>query len=64
MEAFNKSRPLIGARGVGLAQGAIDLAIGFLPSLDKRVGDDVPHALQVCEMLFALEALDFFHTST
>lgn len=30
MEAFNKSRPLIGARGVGLAQGAIDLAIGFV----------------------------------
>lgn len=30
MEAFNKSRPLIGARGVGLAQGAIDLAIDFV----------------------------------
>jgi alkylation response protein AidB-like acyl-CoA dehydrogenase len=30
MEAFNKSRPLIGARGVGLAQGAIDLAIEFV----------------------------------
>ena len=26
MEAFNKSRPLIGARGVGLSQGAIDHA--------------------------------------
>ena len=26
METFNKSRPLIGARGVGLAQGAIDHA--------------------------------------
>lgn len=30
MEAFNKSRPLIGARGVGLSQGAIDLAIEFV----------------------------------
>jgi alkylation response protein AidB-like acyl-CoA dehydrogenase len=30
MEAFNKSRPLIGARGVGLAQGAIDLSIEFV----------------------------------
>uniref|UniRef100_UPI0039EF31D2 acyl-CoA dehydrogenase family protein n=1 Tax=Bordetella sputigena TaxID=1416810 RepID=UPI0039EF31D2 len=30
MEAFNASRPLIGARGVGLAQGALDHAIGFV----------------------------------
>jgi len=30
MEAFNQSRPIIGARGVGLAQGAMDLAIGFV----------------------------------
>lgn len=30
MEAFNASRPLIGARGVGLAQGAIDHAIEFI----------------------------------
>ncbi len=30
MEAFNASRPLIGARGVGLAQGAIDHATGFV----------------------------------
>lgn len=30
MEAFNKSRPLIGARGVGLAQGAIDHATAFI----------------------------------
>lgn len=29
MEAFNKSRPIIGARGVGLAQGAIDLAVRY-----------------------------------
>jgi len=30
MEAFNSSRPLIGARGVGLAQGAIDHAAAFI----------------------------------
>ena len=30
MEAFNKSRPIIGARGVGLAQGAMDLAVEFV----------------------------------
>jgi acyl-CoA dehydrogenase len=30
MEAFNKSRPLIGARGVGLSQGAIDHASAFI----------------------------------
>ena len=30
MEAFNKSRPLIGARGIGLAQGAIDHSIEFV----------------------------------
>ena len=30
MEAFNQSRPLIGARGVGLAQGAMDHAIDFV----------------------------------
>ncbi len=30
MEAFGISRPIIGARGVGLAQGALDLALGFV----------------------------------
>lgn len=30
MEAFNKSRPIIGARGVGLAQGALDLATNYV----------------------------------
>jgi acyl-CoA dehydrogenase len=30
MEAFNASRPTIAARGVGLAQGALDHAIDFL----------------------------------
>lgn len=30
MEAFSKSRPIIGARGVGLAQGATDLAVEYV----------------------------------
>ena len=30
MEAFNQARPIIGARGVGLAQGALDHAIDFV----------------------------------
>ena len=30
MEAFNISRPIIGARGVGLSQGAIDHALAFV----------------------------------
>ncbi|MDA8249873.1 MAG: acyl-CoA dehydrogenase family protein [Rhodospirillales bacterium] len=30
MEAFNQARPVIGARGVGLAQGAMDHAIAFI----------------------------------
>jgi hypothetical protein len=30
MEAFNQSRPIIAVRGVGLAQGAMDLALEFL----------------------------------
>jgi len=32
MEAFNQSRPIIGARGVGLAQGALDHALEFVES--------------------------------
>ncbi len=30
MDAFNQSRPIIAVRGVGLAQGAMDLALDFL----------------------------------
>ncbi|MEM7405414.1 MAG: acyl-CoA dehydrogenase family protein [Pseudomonadota bacterium] len=30
MEAFNQGRPIIAARGVGLAQGAMDLAVNFV----------------------------------
>ena len=34
MEAFNQSRPIIAARGVGLAQGATDLAARFVRDRD------------------------------
>ena len=40
MEAFNASRPLIGARGVGLAQGAIDHASAFVQDR-KAFGQNV-----------------------
>ncbi|MCH9670601.1 MAG: acyl-CoA dehydrogenase family protein [Gammaproteobacteria bacterium] len=30
MEAFNQGRPIIGARGIGLSQGALDLAVNFV----------------------------------
>ena len=40
MEAFNLSRPIIGARGVGLAQGAFDLALDFVRNR-RAFGQDV-----------------------
>jgi alkylation response protein AidB-like acyl-CoA dehydrogenase len=42
MEALNQARPLIGARGVGLAQGAMELAIAFVKerrAFGRRIGD-------------------------
>ena len=42
MEAFNRSRPMIGARGVGLAQGALDLAADYVRgrrAFGERVAD-------------------------
>lgn len=42
MESFNASRPLIGARAVGLAQGAIDHAVEFVSNraaFGQPVGD-------------------------
>ncbi|MBL4866299.1 MAG: hypothetical protein JKY67_07985 [Pseudomonadales bacterium] len=40
MEAFNKSRPIIGARGVALAQGALDLATDYVREREA-FGQDV-----------------------
>jgi alkylation response protein AidB-like acyl-CoA dehydrogenase len=40
MEAFNLSRPIIGARGVGLAQGAYDHALAFVRER-RAFGQDV-----------------------
>ena len=42
MEAFNQSRPVIAARAIGLAQGAIDHAIEFVRgrrAFGQRIGD-------------------------
>lgn len=42
MEALNNTRPIIGARGVGLAQGAIDHAVDFIKNrqaFGQRVAD-------------------------
>ena len=40
MEAFNISRPIIGARGVGLSQGAIDHALAFVKNR-QAFGEEV-----------------------
>lgn len=59
MEAFNKSRPLIGARGVGLAQGAIDHASEFVRNrvaFGQRVGDFQGVRWMLADMAIQTEA--------
>lgn len=59
MEAFNKSRPLIGARGVGLAQGAIDHASEFVrnrAAFGQRVGDFQGVRWMLADMAIQTEA--------
>lgn len=59
MEAFNKSRPIIGARGVGLAQGAMDLAIEFAKNrhaFGKRVTDFQGIRWMISDMVIQIEA--------
>jgi alkylation response protein AidB-like acyl-CoA dehydrogenase len=46
METFNHSRPIIGARGVGLAQGAMDHAITFIR--DRRAFGQQVGEFRVC----------------
>ena len=50
MEAFNLSRPIIGARGVGLSQGAFDHALAFVKSR-QAFGDEVSNFQGVRWML-------------
>jgi alkylation response protein AidB-like acyl-CoA dehydrogenase len=59
MEAFNKSRPLIGARGVGLAQGAIDHSIEFVKNRvtwGRKVSDNQGIRWMLADMAMQTEA--------
>jgi len=59
MEAFNQSRPIIGARGVGLAQGAIDHALDFIGdrhAFGRNVGDFQGLRWMVADMATQTEA--------
>ena len=59
MEAFNRSRPLIGARGVGLAQGALDLAADFVrerSAFGQRVSDFQGVRWMLADMAMRTEA--------
>lgn len=59
METFNKSRPLIGARGVGLAQGATDLASEFVmnrQAFGKKISDFQGVRWMLADMAMQTEA--------
>lgn len=59
MEAFNSSRPLIGARGVGLAQGAIDHATAFVQdrkAFGQQVSDFQGIRWMLADMAIQIEA--------
>ena len=59
MEAFNASRPLIGARGVGLAQGAIDHAKAYVQNrkaFGQAVGDFQGVRWMLADMAIQTEA--------
>jgi len=59
MEALNASRPLIAARGVGLAQGAMDLAADFVSNrhaFGQPVSDFQGVRWMLADMAIAVEA--------
>jgi alkylation response protein AidB-like acyl-CoA dehydrogenase len=59
MEAFNASRPIVAARAVGLAQGAIDHAVEFIQSrhaFGRTVSDFQGVRWMVAEMAMQTEA--------
>ena len=59
MEAFNKSRPLIGARGVGLAQGAIDHASEYMQNrvaFGQKISDFQGMRWMLADMAMQTEA--------
>ena len=59
MEAFNHSRPIIAARGVGLAQGALDHAVEFIQNraaFGQKVSDFQGVRWMVADMAMQTEA--------
>jgi len=59
MEALNTSRPLIGARGVGLAQGALDHSLEFVKerqAFGQRVADYQGVRWMLADMSIQIEA--------
>lgn len=59
METLNASRPIIGARGVGLAQGAIDHSIEFITSrtaFGQKVSDFQGVRWMLADMIMKTEA--------
>ena len=59
MEAFNAARPIIAARGVGLAQGAIDHAIEFVQNrrtFGQKVSDYQGVRWMLADMAMQTEA--------
>jgi alkylation response protein AidB-like acyl-CoA dehydrogenase len=59
MEAFNQSRPIIAARGVGLAQGALDHTIEFIQNREafgQKVSDFQGVRWMVADMAMQTEA--------
>ena len=59
MEAFNQSRPIIGARGVGLAQGAMELARDFIlerEAFGQPVSDFQGVRWMIADMATGIEA--------
>lgn len=59
MEAFNRSRPIIAARGVGLAQGAMEHAIDFIKNrraFNQQVSDFQGVRWIIADMEIQIEA--------
>jgi len=59
MEAFNRSRPIIGARGIGLAQGAMDLAAAYAKeriAFGQPVADFQGIRWMIADMAIQIEA--------
>ena len=59
METFNQSRPIIAARGVGLAQGAIDHAVTFIQNraaFGQKISDFQGIRWMVADMAIQTEA--------